>query len=142
MLHKLLIIIIGSSICWVSLQVLKWHFFLVLFFSELHLKKITWSNPGQQWLQMNETNATKKAFALRVIETVEREGIFEFIWEIDTLKNMVFFWILPFLLLQELYVICLILTLLLINNEFIFSHFVAIISWSIRYSLLLALRFQ
>ena len=38
---------------------------------------------------MNETNATKKAFALRVIETVEREGLFEFIWEIDTLKNMV-----------------------------------------------------
>ena len=37
---------------------------------------------------MNETNATKKAFALHVIETVEREGLFEFIWEIDTLKNM------------------------------------------------------
>ena len=38
---------------------------------------------------MNETNATKKAFALRGIETVEREGFFEFIWGIDTVKNMV-----------------------------------------------------
>ena len=38
---------------------------------------------------MNGTNATKKAFALRLIETVEWEGIFGFIWEIDTLKNMV-----------------------------------------------------
>ena len=38
---------------------------------------------------MNETYTTKKAFALRVIETVERKGLFEFIWEIDILKNMV-----------------------------------------------------
>ena len=38
---------------------------------------------------MNETNATKKAFALCVIETEEREGLFDLIWEIDTLKNMV-----------------------------------------------------
>ena len=38
---------------------------------------------------MNETNATKKAFALREIETVERRGFFEFIWGIDTGKNMV-----------------------------------------------------
>ena len=38
---------------------------------------------------MNETNAMKKAFALCVTEMVEREGLFDFIWEIDTLKNMV-----------------------------------------------------
>ena len=38
---------------------------------------------------MNETNATKKASDLRVRETVKREGFFEFIWKIDTLKNMV-----------------------------------------------------
>ena len=39
---------------------------------------------------MNETNATKKTFALRVIETIEREELFEFIWEIDTLKSRVY----------------------------------------------------
>ena len=64
------------------------NFFPCFIFYEFHLKKITWINPCQQWLQMNKTNATKKAFALRVIETVEREGLFELIWEIDTLKNM------------------------------------------------------
>ena len=37
---------------------------------------------------MNETNATKKTFALRGIETLEREGFFGSIWGIDTLKNM------------------------------------------------------
>ena len=38
---------------------------------------------------MNEGNGAEKAFALRVIKTVEREGFFEFICGIDTLKNMV-----------------------------------------------------
>ena len=38
---------------------------------------------------MNETNATKKAFALRGIAAVGREGFFESIWGIDTVKNMV-----------------------------------------------------
>ena len=31
----------------------------------------------------------KNPFALRVLERVEREGFFESIWGIDTLKNMV-----------------------------------------------------
>ena len=65
------------------------NFFPCFIFHELHLKKTSWINPCQRWLQVNETNAMKKAFALRVIETVEREGLFEFIWEINTLKNMV-----------------------------------------------------
>ena len=89
MLHKLLIVINGSSICWISIQILKWTFFLVLFFCEFHLEKITWINPCQQWLQMNEANGAEKVFALRVMKTVEREWFFEFICRIDTLKNMV-----------------------------------------------------
>ena len=89
MLHKLFIVINGSSICWITLQILKWAFFLESFFCEFHLKKITWINPCQQWLQINEANGTEKTFSLRLIETVERKGFFEFIWGIDTLKNMV-----------------------------------------------------
>ena len=38
---------------------------------------------------MNETNATKKAFVLRRIEMVEREGFFKSISRVDTLNNMV-----------------------------------------------------
>ena len=38
---------------------------------------------------MNEANGAEKAFALRVIKTVEGEGFFEFICGIDTLKSMV-----------------------------------------------------
>ena len=38
---------------------------------------------------MNETNATKKAFSLCGIETLERERFFESIWRIDTLKNVI-----------------------------------------------------
>ena len=89
MLHKLFIVINGSSICWITLQILKWAFFLESFFCEFHLKKITWINPCQQWLQINEANGTEKTFSPRLIETVERKGFFEFIWGIDTLKNMV-----------------------------------------------------
>ena len=89
MLHKLFIVINGSSICWITLQILKWAFFLESFFCEFHLKKSTWINPCQQWLQINEANGTEKTFSLRLIETVERKGFFEFIWGIDTLKNMV-----------------------------------------------------
>ena len=39
----------------------------------------------------NEWNKCDKKtpFALRVLETVEREDFFESIWRIDTLKNMV-----------------------------------------------------
>ena len=89
MLHKLFVVINDSSICWISLQFLKWTFFIESFFCEFHLKKITWINPCQQWIQINEANGTEKTFALRVIETVERKGFFEFIWGIDALKNMV-----------------------------------------------------
>ena len=38
---------------------------------------------------MNETNATKKAFTLRGIKTLERAGFFGSIWGIDNLKNMI-----------------------------------------------------
>ena len=89
MLHKLFIVINGSSICWITLQILKWAFFLESFFCEFHLQKLTWINPCQQWIQINEANGTEKTYDLRVIETVERKGFFEFIWGIDTLKNMV-----------------------------------------------------
>ena len=89
MLHKLLIVINGFSIWWISLQILKLTFILVLYFYEFHLEQITLINPCQQWLQMNEANGAEKAFALRVIKTVEREGFFEFICGIDTLKNRV-----------------------------------------------------
>ena len=89
MLHRLLIVINGFSIWWVSFQILKLTFILVLYFCEFHLEKITLINPCQQWLQMNEANGAEKAFALRVIKTVEREGFFEFICGIDTLKNRV-----------------------------------------------------
>ena len=89
MFHKLFIVINGSSICWITLQILKWAFFLESFFCEFHLQKLTWINPCQQWIQINEANGTEKTYDLRVIETVERKGFFEFIWGIDTLKNMV-----------------------------------------------------
>ena len=38
---------------------------------------------------MNKTNATKKTFALRGTETLERERFFGSIWRIDTLKNVI-----------------------------------------------------
>ena len=38
---------------------------------------------------MNEANGAENVFALLVIKTVDREGFFEFICGIDTLKNRV-----------------------------------------------------
>ena len=38
---------------------------------------------------MNEANGAENASALLVIKTVDREGFFEFICGIDTLKNRV-----------------------------------------------------
>ena len=85
MLHKPLIVISGSYFFWCF----KVNFFPYFIFLWVSPEKISWINLYQQWQQMNETNATKKAFALCVIETEEREGLFDLIWEIDTLKNMV-----------------------------------------------------